>query len=385
MFFIEFIMPDRFRLQVIIFCFLAGACLLAHANSDLASIKNDMDKTQQSIQTLSTNIEQNEKQTKEIQLIIKRYQLELKSITSKKSLSEADNQALNKTQFEIKRAQFNLNKNQAERQSLQTALDAARNKKRALALQLEESNSPTKKTTAIVPVPKATTIAATPNKPAVKPPQKPVNAVVKPTAPIVAKPIQAPVKPATVKEQPKVIVSPASAKPSTTAAPLISQAIVEKPVIAAPIIAANNETPTTTQTAKPVSENSISSVKSSSKTQTQYIESSNSLPPPESALTIAMARSLDAKQESALLGEEAILSIANPVGSRANAIGNLRHLGNNQYLLEARISKGRQELIVGQYHFIKIIPEHYDKVLCLFLLDARNSKKPDLQLIISGN
>ena len=122
------------------------------------------------------------------------------------------------------------------------------------------------------------------------------------------------------------------------------------------------------------------------KVREKFISSSNRLPPAESALTLAMARALDssASLNPLYTGEMLKLKIANPTGSTPKTIGLMKHLGNNQYMLEMRINQGKQTFMIGKHAFFKNIPEHFDGIRCLILIDARNDKKPIFQMVVAG-
>ncbi len=122
------------------------------------------------------------------------------------------------------------------------------------------------------------------------------------------------------------------------------------------------------------------------KVREKFISTSDKLPPAESALTLAMARALDssASLNPLYTGESLKLKIANPTGSTPKTIGSMKHLGNNQYMLEMRINQGKQTFMIGKHEFFKNIPEHFDGIRCLILIDARNDKKPVFQMVVAG-
>ncbi|HEY9033032.1 MAG TPA: hypothetical protein VIN71_03760 [Pseudomonadales bacterium] len=116
----------------------------------------------------------------------------------------------------------------------------------------------------------------------------------------------------------------------------------------------------------------------------RLIASTNSLPPAQSALTLAMAIALESPGSKVLLGHTPDVLLANPVGSTPRSIGQMQHLGNNQYLTEVYLQQGLQQFIIGDFSFTRNIPVHFNDIRCLLLLDARNPDKPVFQLVVAG-
>ena len=116
----------------------------------------------------------------------------------------------------------------------------------------------------------------------------------------------------------------------------------------------------------------------------QLIGSINRLPPAQSALTMAMAIALESSGTQAVLGHNPDLHLANPIDREPMPLGKMQHLGNNQYLLEVRLRQGLQKFVIGDYSFTRRIPEHFDNIRCLLLLDLRNKEKPVFQLVVAG-
>jgi hypothetical protein len=118
----------------------------------------------------------------------------------------------------------------------------------------------------------------------------------------------------------------------------------------------------------------------------KFITNSSSLPPAESALTLAMARALDssASQPVRFSGDNLTLQVANPAGAIPHPVGTMKHLGNNQYMIETRIQRGKQIFQIGNFQFHKNIPDHFDGIRCLILIDARNENNPVFEMVVAG-
>ena len=114
------------------------------------------------------------------------------------------------------------------------------------------------------------------------------------------------------------------------------------------------------------------------------IKTQADLLPAEAVLTLALTRALDASSSQPTLGKQPGLAVANPVGSSPQNLGRMKYLGNNQYMLEMRIKKGKQQFMLGKHHFVRNIPEQFDGSRCLLLVDARNKTSPTLHLVAAG-
>lgn len=84
-----------------------------------------------------------------------------------------------------------------------------------------------------------------------------------------------------------------------------------------------------------------------------------------------------------VFGEEVALYVNAPGEDKPEKLGMLAHLGGNQYVLVVPLKKGRQEFIVGNYHFFKQVPDPYHNLACLIVVDLLKEEIPSFHIINS--
>jgi hypothetical protein len=416
-------------------------CLLQHAVADNSAIakqieiKNSLlDDAQKEVVKLSKQIDDKEKENKLLEMDVKRFSQEVRRLGLDTNPNEATKRQLNTAQFEVKRAEFNLDKNAKTLKKLFAAREKSREQKRIYAVQIENLNDQLsnnkkddKKIAANLQQQEAAAIAqeraALQAKLGVSTAATPVStpAIAKPALPSAAdkakqeqaalaakKAEQERLRLANIEKQKQLAAEKtkqeqadkeraALAAKKAEESALQAAALAEKTRLEklaqeklqaqaqAQAQAQEDKTPSTSLN-QVIAQDGKATLPLTPQQQAQkkFIQKSATLPPAESALTLAMARSLDAASETPLLGNTPNLNVANPIGSNPKNVGQMKYLGNNQYMLELRVEKGKQQFILGDYRFVKNIPEHFDGIRCLVLVDARNKKNPTFQLVVSG-
>ncbi len=84
-----------------------------------------------------------------------------------------------------------------------------------------------------------------------------------------------------------------------------------------------------------------------------------------------------------VFGDEITLYVNVPGEDNPEKLGMLTHLGGNQYALVVPLKKGRQEFIVGNYHFFKQVPDPYHNLSCLIVVDLLKEEIPSFHIINS--
>ena len=115
--------------------------------------------------------------------------------------------------------------------------------------------------------------------------------------------------------------------------------------------------------------------------QAKLINEARNMRPAAAALNHAKARALVPMDNAPLFGEQVELSTSLPPGKKPKSLGMMRHLGNNQYMLQIPVLKGKQNFVVGKYKFFKMIPKQFHKTLCMILIDFQNENQPSFQLL----
>ncbi len=113
----------------------------------------------------------------------------------------------------------------------------------------------------------------------------------------------------------------------------------------------------------------------------KLIDEARNMRPAAAALNHAKARALEPMTEPPLFGDQVDLATSLPPRSKPKSLGIMRHLGNNQYMLQIPVQKGKQEFVVGDYRFFKMVPKQFHQSLCMILLDFRNKENPGFQLL----
>ncbi|CAA0124728.1 Uncharacterised protein [BD1-7 clade bacterium] len=116
--------------------------------------------------------------------------------------------------------------------------------------------------------------------------------------------------------------------------------------------------------------------------QQRLIAENAHLPQAEAALNIAKAWAQDPLDNAPKYGHQLTLMVSNPSGSKANPIAELQHLGNNQYTGRLKIKKGRQEFIVGDHKYTKLVAKHFNNLECIVVVDARGNR-PEFKLMVA--
>lgn len=115
------------------------------------------------------------------------------------------------------------------------------------------------------------------------------------------------------------------------------------------------------------------------KRQRALIEESYTLAPADAALNLAKAKALEPLLSPPLFGQKSPLGGFFPATSTTKYYGMMIHMGGNQYMLETYLRPGKQEFVIGNNRFLRIVPVQYDGVLSLVLLDAQDVTKPTLE------
>jgi hypothetical protein len=115
------------------------------------------------------------------------------------------------------------------------------------------------------------------------------------------------------------------------------------------------------------------------KRQKALIEQSYTMSPAAAAFNLAQAKALEPLSTTPLFGEKSPLGSFFPASSITRYNGMMVHMGGNQYMLEAYLRPGKQEFVIGNMRFMRIVPVQYDGVISLILLDAQDVNQPALE------
>ncbi len=141
----------------------------------------------------------------------------------------------------------------------------------------------------------------------------------------------------------------------------------------------NNTNQSMNNQSENISQPSIDILNNIRKQQRALIEESYTLEPAAAALNLAKAKALDPLSTAPLFGEKSPLGSYFPASSSTRYNGMMIHMGGNQYMLEAYLRPGKQEFVIGNTRFMRVVPVQYDGVVSLILVDAQDPKKPTLE------
>lgn len=341
---------------------------IAGLRSTIAERRQQDDALQQRTEQLAEQIKTEEKIQQDIADELKRFQHDVRRIEVLADKdSDANKQKLNKLEFEIKRAGFNLEKSRERSEQLTRDFNEQRRQGRILKGQISMLQDK------LAELEKQQQQRAAAARAAEQQAQQQKQAEQQRLAAEQAAREQAQ-QAARQQQQAQAAgrakaEAEAQAQAQTQASPAPVSEPATAPAAAAPATAAGNS---------PAGDSVQQQVRR------RLIASTNSLPPAQSALTLAMAIALESPGSKVLLGHTPDVLLANPVGSTPRSIGQMQHLGNNQYLMEVYLQQGLQQFIIGDFSFTRNIPVHFNDIRCLLLLDARNPDKPVFQLVVAG-